>query len=255
LISKLALAASVAVTLLAGQAVAMPVPSDCRAGTEAIPFSADLSALKRKLLRGEKAIIVALGSSSTAGTGASSNDASYPAVLEAELKRRLPNLDVAVINRGTGGQRASDMVDRIESDVLTENPDLVIWQTGGNDAIQGVGVERLRRNLRKGVAMMSKPSTDVLLMDSQWMPRIERYPHYEAYQAVMADIANETGVGLFRRFEIMKAWSTNGRLKTIDIIGADGLHMVDTSYYCLGVVLADNITKAVSAKLGNAANP
>ncbi len=244
--------AGAAVMLLAGQAWAAPVPSDCRAGTEAIPFSADLSAMKRKMSRGEKTIIVALGSSSTAGTGASSNDASYPAVLESELRQRLPNLDVTVINRGTGGQRASDMVDRIENDVLPANPDLVIWQTGGNDAIHDVGVERLRRNLRKGVAKLSRPSTDVLLMDSQWMPRVERYPHYQAYQATLAEIANETGVGLFRRFEIMKAWSTNGRLSTADIIGTDGLHMVDASYYCLGVVLADSIAKTLSAKLGSA---
>lgn len=250
-----ALAVCAAMVLLSGAASALPSPADCRAGTEQIPFSSELVALKRKMARGEKAVIVALGSSSTAGTGASNADASYPSVLQSELHRRLPGLDVTVVNRGIGGQKASDMVERIDNDVLLEKPDLVIWQTGGNDAIHGIGVERLRRNLRKGVAKMRPAGTDVVLMDSQWMPRLERYPDYHAYQGTLAEIASETGVGLFRRFEIMKAWSTNGRLSTADIIGTDGLHMVDTSYYCLGVVLADSITKTLSAKIGSAPAP
>lgn len=230
-----------------------PTASDCRAGTDQIPFNADLAALKLKISRGEKAVILALGSSSTAGAGASSRDASYPSVLEAELRRRFPDMDVTVINRGQGGQRARDMVDRIESDVLTEKPDLVIWQTGGNDAIHAVGVEKLRKNLRNGISQIQSGGADVVLMDSQWMPRAERYPNYLSYQNVMTEVAAEKGIGLFRRYDVMKAWSQAGRLSEAQIIGTDGLHMVDASYYCLGVVLADAISRSLAHKLGSAA--
>jgi acyl-CoA thioesterase I len=250
--------ALVAALVLAGMplspaASSTPTVVDCRSGTEKIPFKADLAALRQKISRGEPAVIVALGSSSTAGVGASSADTSYPSVLEAELRRRLPDADLRVVNRGAGGQRARDMVSRLESDVAGEKPDLVIWQTGSNDAIHDVGLDRLRKNLRKGIAQIQAMGADVVLMDSQWMPRADRYPNYQAYRAAMADAAQEAGIGLFRRYDVMKAWFEAGRLSEAQIIGADGLHMVDTSYYCLGVVLADGITASLAQRVGSAA--
>jgi len=47
--------------------------------------------------------IVALGSSSTFGTGASSAAHSYPSRLEVELRERFPDRDIVVLNRGVGG--------------------------------------------------------------------------------------------------------------------------------------------------------
>jgi acyl-CoA thioesterase I len=59
-------------------------------------------------------MIVALGSSSTAGAGASSAEATYPSRLMAELARRFPTQSVIVHNRGIGGERAIDMLTRSE---------------------------------------------------------------------------------------------------------------------------------------------
>jgi acyl-CoA thioesterase I len=241
---------AIAAGLLSGAAQATVAPMLCRAGTENIPFNPDLSAIKLKLARGEPVTIVALGSSSTAGAGASSTDASYPSVLAAELARRLPNVQVKVINRGTGGQRAREMVQRIGSDVVGEQADLVIWQTGSNDAIHDVGIDRLRQTTRRGVEMIRQAGIDVVLMDLQWLPQIDRYPHYSAYSEVIGEVARETGVGHFRRYEVMKAWAANGKLSSNEIIGADGLHMVDASYHCLAVLVGDGIVKALAPQLG-----
>src|SRR5712691_8111293 len=71
-----------------------------------IRFEYRLLHLAKALARG-KAIIVAIGSSSTAGTGASKpEDWSYPARLEIELRQRLPNRSIIVKNQGVGGQEA-----------------------------------------------------------------------------------------------------------------------------------------------------
>jgi hypothetical protein len=48
--------------------------------------------------------------SSTAGAGASDPTASYPSRLEAELRTRLPDLVVTVINRGVNGDEAAAML-------------------------------------------------------------------------------------------------------------------------------------------------
>jgi lysophospholipase L1-like esterase len=225
------------------------VANDCRAGLTQDPFKADLSALKEKISHGEPAVIVALGSSSTAGAGASSQDASYPSVLEAELRRRLPDAEIRVVNRGVGGQRARDMLVRLEDDVLSQKPDLVIWQTGGNDAIHDVGVEKFKKFTRKGVEKLQGAGVNVVLMDSQWLPKAERYPNYRVYQNATLDVARETGAGSFRRYDAMKSWSEAGRMSLSDIIGTDGLHMVDASYFCLAVLLADGITREIGPRL------
>src|ERR1700722_3665050 len=82
--------------------------------------------------------IIAFGSSSTAGTGASSPSASYPARLEADLTAAwsAPG-SVVVLNRGVGGEDADDMALRLPS-VIAEHPDLIIWQTGSNDPLNGL---------------------------------------------------------------------------------------------------------------------
>jgi lysophospholipase L1-like esterase len=140
------------------------------------------------------------------------------------------------------------MLVRLEDDVLSEKPDLVIWQTGGNDAIHDVGVEKFKKFTRKGVARLQGAGVNVVLMDSQWLPKSERYPNYRVYQDATHQVAAETGAGSFRRYDAMKAWSEAGKLTQSDIIGTDGLHMVDASYYCLAVLLADGITREVGPR-------
>ena len=83
--------------------------------------------------------IVAIGSSSTAGEG---GIAPYPCRLETALRDpnnwppngadRFKKRMIDVINRGVGGEEAPDERDRLERDVIDENPSLVIWQVGTN---------------------------------------------------------------------------------------------------------------------------
>jgi acyl-CoA thioesterase-1 len=86
----------------------------CRYGAAAAALPAGPAGGKEGPAGDRPLTIVALGSSATAGSGASADDKSYPAVLEAELKRRLPNAEVKVINKGIGGQSAYDMLLRME---------------------------------------------------------------------------------------------------------------------------------------------
>ena len=80
--------------------------------------------------RGAALVIVAIGSSSTQGVGASDQAHTYPALLAEELRRRWPRLAVTVVNKGVGGENAEQMLARFTRDVLPYHPQLVIWQTG-----------------------------------------------------------------------------------------------------------------------------
>ncbi|WP_369335876.1 SGNH/GDSL hydrolase family protein, partial [Halomonas sp. ND22Bw] len=73
--------------------------------------------------------IVAFGSSSTEGIGASSASAAYPARLSVALKQAQPRSAdrITVSNRGVGGEAVDDMLVRIDRDVIAPRPDLVVW--------------------------------------------------------------------------------------------------------------------------------
>lgn len=249
---RLLLAACVAFG--AGMAHASPVAGTpeglarCAVSSDIRGFTGDLSHARDAIRDGKALVIVTLGSSSTAGSGASSEANTYPAVLEAELARLLPGHEIRVINRGVGGQSATQMYHRIEDEVLSESPALVIWQTGVNDAIQDVGLDRFRRILRKGVAEIRAGGADVLFMDHQPIPRMERYPFYTDYLHALRDVGAEIGAPVYRRFDVMRSLLVDGRLKEEELFSRDNLHQVDASYYCVGVTLARSIAEKVSAR-------
>jgi lysophospholipase L1-like esterase len=219
----------------------------CRAGASQHPFMPALPAAKRALTETNQLVIVALGSSTTAGSGASEANSSYPAVLEAELRRRLPGREIRVINKGVGGQSAYDMLLRMESDVIAEKPSLLIWQTAVNDAIRDIGEEKLAKILKKGIRQVQGAGIDLVLMDLQWLPREGRYPKYDDYRAVLAKTAAENNVSVFPRYGMMRSWSRSKQFTPEELVGMDGdLHLVDAGYRCLAVRLADGIAAALT---------
>ena len=78
---------------------------------------------------------LAIGSSSTAGVGATSNGKTYPSQLEAILETALKGVDIQIVNRGVSGEVAEIAAERIPSEVAINKPDLVLWQLGTNDAL------------------------------------------------------------------------------------------------------------------------
>src|SRR5919202_2178208 len=141
--SALPSATLVTVLLLAAAipAVAATPPAlRCTAPEAVTRFKASLPNTARAIRRGEALVIVAIGSSSTQGVGASDQAHAYPALLAEELQRRWPRLAVTVVNKGIGGETADQMLARFTRDVLPYRPQLVIWQTGSNSVLQSGNV-------------------------------------------------------------------------------------------------------------------
>jgi lysophospholipase L1-like esterase len=189
----------------------------------------------------EKLTIVAFGSSSTEGIGASSPRSTYPNRLEAELRRRLPQSEIRVINRGKRGEDALEEAARLDRDVIAERPDLVIWQFGTNAVLRRDDLAADRDAVLRGVARLRQSASDVVLMDVQDAPRVVARPAYLKMQQLIAETARQAGIGLFRRFDIMRHWHAEQRAGDPPTVGADGLHMTDRSYACLAAALAEGI--------------
>jgi acyl-CoA thioesterase I len=241
-IVRLAAAFAVAVAL---RAPAMAEPTTI-AGSSSCATPPALSAIDAALDRTAALIearkpltIVAMGSSSTQGVGASSATMSYPSRLEQELKDRFPSVEIRVINHGVGGQDVPEELARLGRDVIDEHPDLVIWQVGTNAALRRDDLSADEQMIGRGIAAMRERGIDVLMMDLQYAPRVLARPASAEMERLIAEIARQAHVGLFRRFEIMQEWDHTQQLAPAATIGPDGLHMTDASYGCLANQLAE----------------
>jgi acyl-CoA thioesterase-1 len=244
------LSAMLVALLMLGAAVpaaaAVPAPP-CTAPAEVTRFKVELPNTARAIRRGEALVVVAIGSSSTQGVGASDQAHTYPAQLAEELRQRWPRLTVTVVNKGVGGETAEQMLSRFRRDVLPYRPQLVIWQTGTNLALQNEDVQGYEKTVREGIARLKAFHTDVILMDPQYAPRVLERPRSKAFVDTLSEVADDLKVALFRRFAVMRYWVTSGQYRMEDIISRDQLHMNDVSYDCIAHLLADSLASAAIA--------
>jgi acyl-CoA thioesterase-1 len=112
------------------------VRPDCGAPPDLTRLDGALDRTALRLTAGAPIKIVAIGSSSTAGAGASSAATTYPARLSVELNRLMPRDSIAVLNRGINGQEVGEMLARLPDDVIREAPDLILWQVGTNAVLR-----------------------------------------------------------------------------------------------------------------------
>jgi acyl-CoA thioesterase-1 len=232
--------------LIAG--LAWPLSARAEAPTCDMPL--DLLRLANPLLRvaqkvasNEPITIVAIGSSSTAGAGASTPAANYPNRLVVELKQHFPKNSITVLNRGANGEEVADMLRRFDSAVIAAKPDLVLWQIGTNSVIRDHMRGDHGASIRDGIKKIRAIGADIVLIDPQFAPKVIVKPEAETMVELIAATAKQQDVDLFRRFDVMKRWRDVDHLGFETFVSPDGLHMNDWSYACmakgLGLAIAD----------------
>lgn len=246
---------SSATTAAALSAPAATRSAACRVTVDQVRFDIPLVRTARLLASGAPIKIVALGSSSTYGAGASTSAASYPSRLADELAQRFPGHDITVLNRGVNGDEAADMLKRLDSAVIAEKPDLVLWQVGTNSVLRDKAVLPHATLLYEGLERLKATGADVVLIDPQYAPRVIRKPNCEGMVSLIGTAAKAEHVGLFHRFELMRHWHDREHLSFETFVSADGLHMNDWSYACLAKALALAIVEAATRPVATAAGP
>ena len=99
--------------------------------------------------------IVCFGDSLTAGKGALQNE-SYPALLGAKVKEK-------VINAGVSGETSANALKRIEKDVFSYHPRIVIVEFGGNDFLHQIPREETFRNIDQILKIIQKHGSMAVL--------------------------------------------------------------------------------------------
>ena len=112
--------------------------------------------------------MLAIGSSSTVGVGASSPIATYIARLETTLEGSLRGMEVDVVGRGMSGEAQSHARDEVEE----TRPDLVVWQVGYQRCPAArCRVDRFRKGYLNRPWRIKENKIDVVLVDPQYGKR------------------------------------------------------------------------------------
>jgi len=213
------------------------------------PARVELPHLAQRLDQDAPITIVAFGSSSTEGVGASGPTHTYPAQLEADLDRMVPKDEpVTVVNRGIGGQDADDMLTRLDRDVIAVKPDLVIWQTGTNDPLRKLPLDRFEAETHEGINRMQAAQIDVVLMEPQDCRTIRATEGAILYRDAVRRIGAEMGVPVVRRFDLIDRWLADGTVTEAQLMAPDGLHMADLGYEKLAAEVAREVLAEAGRK-------
>jgi acyl-CoA thioesterase-1 len=142
-------------------------------------------------LAGTAVRVVALGDSLTAGYGLHADQA-YPALLEARL--RSAGLAVEVVNAGVSGDTSAGGLRRVDW-ALDGDVRVLIVALGGNDALRGLPIEDLRRNLAGILDRARDRGLTVVLAGMEAPPNLG--PAYtRAFRRVYQDLASEYDAAL-----------------------------------------------------------
>ena len=142
-----------------------------------------------RLVGGETVKIVAFGDSITAG-----GDASRPGYIfwnrwAEELKHKYPTARITAQNRATGGDSTVQGLERLQTKVLAERPDLVLVGFGMNDHnTMGVPVPQFEQNLKTMIARIRQETGAEIILFSAFPPN----PRWKYGSHHMADYALAT---------------------------------------------------------------
>jgi lysophospholipase L1-like esterase len=224
------------------------VANECGAtsiGGASLPNSA-LALQKRSQVK-----ILAIGASSAAvlGMGHDGN----PPLLEQILERNIKGLDVEIINRGFSGELAEAAGERLKLEVALNQPDLVLWQVGTNDAFAQIPVDSFERSVATTVRWLKQHDVDVILVGLHYMKQLAKNEHYQAIRTSLQRITAAESVLRITRYEAMEVLARtmreSGRPEPRDF------GLTEAGYNCMAQYVARAITVGLFAKPPKQAPP
>lgn len=214
---------------------------ECKVKSPAFEGKASLRAVRRAILAKRPVRVVAIGSSSTVGVGASSPRASYPVRLENDLEGVIEGLRVEMYARGQSGEVAEGAAERLKLAVAEIKPDLVVWQVGTNDAVARMDVDSFGELLRETLSWLASHDIDVVLIDPQYIERLANDVLYTGIVNEIATVASERHVLLVNRYDAMADLARQHPGSSY--LAGDRFHLNDLGYRCM----AEYATRAIVA--------
>lgn len=140
-----------------------------------------------------KPVVLFFGTSLTAGLGLNPEQA-FPALVEKMAQAE--GMPITVVNGGLSGETTAGAARRIDW-VLRTPVDLVVIESGANDALRGLSPDAARANLERVIAVVKQkqPGAKIVLIQMEAPPNLG--PEYtRSFRTMYADIAGKEGIPL-----------------------------------------------------------
>jgi lysophospholipase L1-like esterase len=226
-----------------------PYSKSCQPGAAALADETVLPNVAAALAKRRTLKILAMGA---APGRVRAHHGDYTDVIETILTRALKGTEVAIINRGVSGELAAGAAVRMRNEVALEEPDLVLWQVGTNDALAYVPVDEFAAVLSEQIEWLKSHHVDVVLVGLQFTPRMTRDEHYVAIREKLRSIAAQNNVPVVRFYEAMQI--ING-VSQDTLPAGDEFEQNEQGYNCLAQYVARAIALGVFGKNMRAPKP
>jgi acyl-CoA thioesterase-1 len=219
-----------------------PVSKACQPGASATADESPLPNVAAALAQRKSLRILAMG----AAPGRVSTRGGYTALIEAMLERALKGVDIVMVNRGVSGELAANAATRMRNEVALQEPDLVLWQVGTNDALAYVSAEEFAATVQDQIEWLKRHKVDVLLVGLQFAKEMLRDAHYVEIRETLRKLAAQKNVIVVRFYEAMQiigqAQAAGPEPVAVDFARDEA------GYNCLAQYVARAITLGVFAK-------
>ena len=170
----------------------------------------------------------------------------YTDLIETMLHSALKGVTVVMINRGVSGELAANAATRMKNEVALDEPDLVLWQVGTNDALAYVGADEFAATLKGQIDWLKAHKVDVVLVGLQFAPPMLRDAHYIKIRETLRNVAAQEKVIVVRFFEAMQIIDAAKHEGVAPV--ADEFERSEAGYNCLAQYVARAITLGAFAK-------
>lgn len=145
-------------------------------------FSYSITADTKKLL--------ILGDSISAGYGLKESE-NWVQLLETSLK--LSGIEFKIINSSISGDTTIGGLSRIKSDLRKYNPNYVLVELGGNDALRGYPIDKIKSNLLKIIDASLAAEANPIIMQIRIPPNYGKN-YVTAFESIYSEIAAEKNI-------------------------------------------------------------
>ena len=147
-----------------------------------LTFSYSIIAESKKLL--------ILGDSISAGYGLKESE-NWVQLLENSLRKS--GQELQIINSSISGDTTIGGLSRIESDLEEHKPNYVLIELGGNDALRGYPINKIKSNLLKIIEVSVLAKANPMIMQIRIPPNYGKN-YVAAFESIYSEIAEEKNI-------------------------------------------------------------
>lgn len=153
------------------------------------------------------------------------------------IRKEFANYDI--VNRGIGGDSTFTFLKRLDENILSLNPSLIILEIGGNDLIQGKCLSSIEENVKTIIQKIKahNPKTKIAFLSVPPTTRPELNSIVPVYNSFLFSIArSEEGIYYLDAWRYMRE-ANSPAIKTEYRREKDPIHFAEKGYEVWGMLI------------------